>query len=207
MNKYRYFIILGLIILALINIFYNKGVFTIFPFFGQIIFYFLLGFNKDFLKDKIFIFSISALVFLLLNSSTKTDFLLEMYFTYQFPFYIAGFCLGLIFSRFDFYLKLSILMGILPLLLQSFFLMLFKLEPFVVLYILYLIIPLVYFYYLKILKINILVFFLLPTLLYLTIGIFAFDKPSLKVLLISFSFILIVIIEFFLIGRIIKSKL
>lgn len=192
--------------LALINIFYNKGVFTIFPFFGQIILYFLLGINKDFLKDKIFIFLISTLAFLLLNSSTKTDFLLEIYFTYQFPFYIAGFCLGLIFSRFHFYLKMSILMGILPLLVQSFLVMFLKFDPYIILYILYITIPLLYFYFIKIFKINILIFFLLPTLLYLGIGIFVSDKPSLNVLLILISLILIVIVEFFALSKIRINK-
>lgn len=187
--------------LALINIFYHKNIYTIIPFVGQIVLYFLLGLNKDFLKDKIFVFVISVLLFLIINSAPKNDFVLESYFTYKFPFYLTGFSIGLILSRFDLHSKLSLLAGLSPIIVQSILVMFFKFEPYIILYILYITIPLLYFYFIKIFKINILIFFLLPTLLYLGIGSFVFDKPSLKVLSISFSFILIVIVEFFALSK------
>ncbi len=205
-KKNKCFLILGLTLLALINIFYNKNIYTIIPFVGQIVLYFLLGLNKDFFKDKIFVFVISVLLFLIINSAPKNDFVLELFFTRKFPLYFISFSIGLILSRFDFHSKLSLFVGLSPILLQSFFVMFLKFEPYIVLYFLYLIIPLFYFYFIKIFKINILIFFLIPTFLYLTFGMFIFDKPSLKILLISFSFPLIVAFEFFALSKIRINK-
>lgn len=162
--------------------------------------YFFLGLNSDKLEKKIFIFFISVLAFMCLTNVDYAEwFYLKNFLIRKFPFYLVSFLCGLFFSIFDTENKKGILFGSLPLLLQSLLVIGFKFNPLVVLYIVYSVIPAVYFIYLKVFNYKCLLFFLIPLALYTIFGIIAFEDIEVKIFLILLSLPLIVIIEYFVI--------
>ena len=119
-NKNRIFIIAVLLILIVLQLSDISDFYAPFLFYGTIAFYFLLGIINDNLTDKIFIFLIATLSFFGISLRDDVNSVsISMFLHYRILFFLPSFLAGLLVQKLSNPLKISLLFGVSPLLLQS----------------------------------------------------------------------------------------
>lgn len=208
-NKNRIFIIIVLVILLVLQILSSIYSFYVpFIFYAVVLFYFLLGFIKDQLVDKLFIFLISAFCFLGLTSRDGISFFsISIFFQYRLSFFLPSFLIGLLVQKMNNSVRESLFFGITPLLLQSILMSFISVNPLIIIFSLYIIVTFLFFLKVKNLKNNNLFYFLIPLFIYFIVGFFAFKTPGIKEVSIFISLLFIILFLYFLMKKIRRKQI
>lgn len=207
--KNRIFIISVLLILIVLQILSNIYSFYVpFLFYGVVLFYFLLGIINDKLVDKLFIFLIATFCFLGITSRNGISFFsISIFLQYKLSFFSPSFLAGLLVQKLSNQLKISLLFGASPLLLQTIMISFLSINPLIIIFSLYTVIAFLYFLKVKTLNNNILLFFLIPFFLYIIIGLFIFKTPGIKTIAFSLSLLLITILQYVLLKKFLRKHI
>lgn len=201
-NKNRIFIIVVLLILIVLQLSAISDFYAPFLFYGIIAFYFLLGIINDNLTDKIFIFLIATLSFFGISLRDDVNSVsISMFLHYRILFFLPSFLAGLLVQKLSNPLKISLLYGVSPLLLQSLLVSFLSINPYITLFSLYIVVSFLYFFKVKILTNNNLFFFLVPLFLYFIVGLFVLKTPGTKEISIFLSLLLIIVLPYIFIKK------